>query len=109
MPVTPIRSIRVPDDVWKPAQERAAQMGVPLGRLITDFLRSVIAPEPAVQPLRSLTPRQRHREAAKRLKPRVAPDPPKALTPEECKEQGHRPKEIPGMGTWCAGCGVRLS
>ncbi len=37
-PKTPHRTIRVPDDVWKPAQVKAASEGHNLSELIREFL-----------------------------------------------------------------------
>lgn len=50
MPATPLRNVRVPDDVWALAQQRAARDEVPLSVMIVAFLRAYgddVRPEPA--------------------------------------------------------------
>lgn len=45
---TPLRSVRVPDDVWIPAQEKAAQLGETLTDVIVARLAEYIV-EPAAE------------------------------------------------------------
>lgn len=42
-PGEPRRAVRVPDDVWKGAQERAEREDVPLSQVIRQFLRAYAA------------------------------------------------------------------
>lgn len=44
---TPVRNLRVPNDVWKPALEKAHEEGRTLTDVITEFLRGYIATEDA--------------------------------------------------------------
>lgn len=40
---TPVRNLRVPEAIWRPALEKAHKDGRTLTDVITDFLRSYIA------------------------------------------------------------------
>jgi hypothetical protein len=44
---TPRRTVRVPDDVWKPAQEKAKGEGTDLAKVVNRKLAEYIAPEDA--------------------------------------------------------------
>lgn len=42
-PKTPLRTIRVPDDVWLAAQERAAELGETVSEVVRRALREYTA------------------------------------------------------------------
>lgn len=42
---TPVRNLRVPDEIWEPALAKAHEEGRTLTDVIKDFLREYIAPE----------------------------------------------------------------
>lgn len=44
---TPVRNLRVPDAVWKPALEKAHREGRTLTDVITEFLRGYISEDEA--------------------------------------------------------------
>lgn len=43
---TPVRNLRVPDEVWKPALDKAHEQGKTLTEVIIVFLREYIADDP---------------------------------------------------------------
>lgn len=42
---TPVRNLRVADEIWKPALAKAKREGRPLTEVIVDFLKTYIADE----------------------------------------------------------------
>jgi len=53
---TPLRSFRVPDNVWLPAVEKARERGESLSMLIVDFLRGYLRPAPPDDPADRMAP-----------------------------------------------------
>lgn len=46
MAPTAMRHIRVPDDVWTPAMERARREGTDLSKVVVTFLRDYVTAQP---------------------------------------------------------------
>jgi hypothetical protein len=48
MATTPLRNVRVADDLWSAARERALQNGTTLSAVIVDALERYVDPPPAI-------------------------------------------------------------